>query len=192
MWRSRKGGGERSDYIEGVYNRMDSMKIQATWRDKFPKSRTGGGYIGDNYPLCIDLPSCPFLQKGAMYRFLGQPLARQITNAIPSNASSIFYVFDRRIDLDARCRHSHGGGGGGRVAVRTDEIAGVHRSVPVCSSAQFESDGSRGGSFDGEEKEEEEEEEVDDGGRWGKMEEGRKMRRRRTAVATKKQVIHPK
>jgi uncharacterized protein (DUF1800 family) len=34
-------------------NRQDPMKIQAAWRDKFPKTDMTGGYIGDRYPLCV-------------------------------------------------------------------------------------------------------------------------------------------
>jgi hypothetical protein len=52
-------------------NRQDPMKIQAGWRDKFPKTDMTGGYIGDMYPLCSDLPSKMFLKKGASYRLLG-------------------------------------------------------------------------------------------------------------------------
>eukprot|EP00804_Cyclotella_cryptica_P014145 CCRYP_005584-RA/>CCRYP_005584-RA protein AED:0.03 eAED:0.03 QI:259/1/1/1/0.94/0.9/20/117/3951 len=52
-------------------NRHDPMRIQALWRDKFPKSDLLGGYIGDGYPLCVDLPPKMFLRKGAMYRLLG-------------------------------------------------------------------------------------------------------------------------
>ena len=77
----------RRGNIEGVYNRMDPMKIQATWRDKFPKSHTGGGYIGDNYPLCVDLPSRPFLRKGAMYRFLGSSSLPDLVDDPPDFAT---------------------------------------------------------------------------------------------------------
>jgi hypothetical protein len=52
-------------------NRHDPMKIQASWRDKFPKTDLTGGYIGDSYPLCVDLPAKMFLRKGASYRLLG-------------------------------------------------------------------------------------------------------------------------
>ncbi|KAL7482807.1 hypothetical protein ACHAW6_008462, partial [Cyclotella cf. meneghiniana] len=52
-------------------NRHDPMRIQALWRDKFPKSDLLGGYIGDGYPLCVDLPSKMFLRRGAKYRLLG-------------------------------------------------------------------------------------------------------------------------
>eukprot|EP00804_Cyclotella_cryptica_P009369 CCRYP_018076-RB/>CCRYP_018076-RB protein AED:0.03 eAED:0.03 QI:374/1/1/1/0.94/0.9/20/617/4181 len=52
-------------------NRHDPLRIQASWRDKFPKSNLLGGYIGDGYPLCVDLPSKMFLRRGAVYRLLG-------------------------------------------------------------------------------------------------------------------------
>jgi len=52
-------------------NRHDPMKIQAGWRDKFPKTDMTSGYIGDGFPLCVDLPEKMFLRKGAEYRLLG-------------------------------------------------------------------------------------------------------------------------
>lgn len=52
-------------------NRIDPMKIEADWRDKFPKTDTTGGYIGDHYPLCQDLPDNFFLKEGATYSLLG-------------------------------------------------------------------------------------------------------------------------
>ena len=52
-------------------NRHDPMKIQSAWRDKFPKTDLTGGYIGDGFPLCVDLPEKMFLRKGAKYRLLG-------------------------------------------------------------------------------------------------------------------------
>ncbi len=52
-------------------NEVDPMSIITEWRDRFPKTDTTGGYIGDNYPLCNDFPSKPFLKKGATYRLLG-------------------------------------------------------------------------------------------------------------------------
>lgn len=48
------------------------MQVQSQWRDKFPKTDMTGGYIGDGYPLCVDLPDKMFLKKGASYRLLGR------------------------------------------------------------------------------------------------------------------------
>jgi hypothetical protein len=48
------------------------MRIEAQGRDRLPKTDTlVGGYIGDRYPLCVDLPERGFLKIGATYRFLG-------------------------------------------------------------------------------------------------------------------------
>ena len=52
-------------------NRMDPMRLDPEIRDYFPKMNLNGGYIGDGYPLCIDLPTNMFLRKGAMYLYLG-------------------------------------------------------------------------------------------------------------------------
>jgi uncharacterized protein (DUF1501 family) len=52
-------------------NRLDPMRIVPGWRDPFPKSHLNGGFIGDGYPLCSDLPDRAFLKAGAKYRLLG-------------------------------------------------------------------------------------------------------------------------
>ena len=61
----------RRSNIEGRDNRLDPMQIQAIWRDRSPKTDSTGGYIGDGYPLCEDLPNRAYLKEGAAYRFLG-------------------------------------------------------------------------------------------------------------------------
>ena len=66
----------RRGNMEGFHNRIDPMRIEATWRDRFPKSDTTWGYIGDYYPLCEDLPDKAFLKKGATYKFLGRSVTR--------------------------------------------------------------------------------------------------------------------
>ena len=53
-------------------NFVDPMKINAASRDVLPKRDLHDGFIGDNYPLCTELPSLPFLSKGASYRYLGE------------------------------------------------------------------------------------------------------------------------
>ena len=42
-----------------------------TSQDFFPKPALGGGWLGDRYPLCVDLPEYHFLKLGAKYRFRG-------------------------------------------------------------------------------------------------------------------------
>ncbi len=58
------------DYLP-TDNRVDPMIIQQDWRDPFPKSNLNGGFIGDYYVRCSDLPDRSFLKKGAKYRLLG-------------------------------------------------------------------------------------------------------------------------
>jgi hypothetical protein len=48
------------------------MRINAEWRDVFPKLDLHDGYIGDTVPTCVDLPARRFLRKGAHYEYLGQ------------------------------------------------------------------------------------------------------------------------
>eukprot|EP00937_MAST-01D_sp_MAST-1D-sp2_P000967 g967.t1 len=54
-------------------NFVDPMRIDANWRDRFPKRAPGGGFIGDQYPLCTDLPARTHMRKGARYRYIGGP-----------------------------------------------------------------------------------------------------------------------
>jgi uncharacterized protein (DUF1501 family)/uncharacterized protein (DUF1800 family) len=68
----------RRGNVEGYDNRIDPMRIQAHWRDKFPKTDLNDGYIGDGVAMCVDLPSQMFLRKGASYRFLGSSSLPQL------------------------------------------------------------------------------------------------------------------
>lgn len=62
----------RRGNLEGDYaNRIDPMRVVEKWRDRSPKMGLNRKYIGDGYPLCIDLPAQHFLKKGAKYRLLG-------------------------------------------------------------------------------------------------------------------------
>lgn len=65
----------RRSNVEAYYwdpgNRIDPMILRGEWRDHSPKLDLSGGYIGDRYPLCADLPEKHFLRRGASYRLLG-------------------------------------------------------------------------------------------------------------------------
>ncbi len=37
-------------------SRMEPMRLRINQHDFFPKSSVAGGWIGDRYPLCVDLP----------------------------------------------------------------------------------------------------------------------------------------
>ncbi|KAL7543207.1 hypothetical protein ACHAXR_012486, partial [Thalassiosira sp. AJA248-18] len=64
-------GNNESRKTGSADNRLDPLKVVAEWRDPFPKTNLKGGFIGDGYMLCTDLPPQPFLKKGAKYRLLG-------------------------------------------------------------------------------------------------------------------------
>lgn len=68
---SRRGNNEELDNIE--YSRMDTMVLRDIGRrDWFPKKDLVGGWLGDRYPLCADLPKGAFLKAGATYKLLGR------------------------------------------------------------------------------------------------------------------------
>jgi cullin-associated NEDD8-dissociated protein 1 len=56
---------------KGSQNKIDPMQMKAWDHDKYPKGDLNGGFLGDGYPLCSDLPPRAFLLKGAQYKFLG-------------------------------------------------------------------------------------------------------------------------
>lgn len=60
--------------IDQGFNRIDPMRIDIEWRDVFPKIDLLGGYIGDGYPLCVDMPKSSYLRKGATFQLLGTSL----------------------------------------------------------------------------------------------------------------------
>ena len=59
----------------GRGNRIDPMELKAngadTKRDLYPKMDLLSAYLGDQYPLCADLPPRHFLSKGARWSYLG-------------------------------------------------------------------------------------------------------------------------
>eukprot|EP00804_Cyclotella_cryptica_P019763 CCRYP_009664-RA/>CCRYP_009664-RA protein AED:0.11 eAED:0.11 QI:135/1/0.94/1/1/1/17/0/2177 len=66
----RRGNYEDLDWSGTSY--LDPLVLKdVSERDWFPKISSDGGYIGDKYPLCADLPERHFLRKGATFRLLG-------------------------------------------------------------------------------------------------------------------------
>ena len=66
----RRGNYEDLDWTGHSF--LDPLLINDVGnRDWAPKIDLQSGYLGDQYPLCDDLPKQPFLKKGAQYRFLG-------------------------------------------------------------------------------------------------------------------------
>ena len=52
-------------------NKIDPMQVIAAYRDPFPKPDLAGGFLGDRYLRCVDLPAKSFLKKGAVYTLRG-------------------------------------------------------------------------------------------------------------------------
>lgn len=50
---------------------MDPMRIEVDSHDFYPKTSVDDNWIGDRYPLCVDLPRHHFLKIGATFRFRG-------------------------------------------------------------------------------------------------------------------------
>ena len=57
---------------DGSINNIDPMDINVDHRDVFPKNNLEDGFLGDQYPLCVDLKSYHFLRQGAKYSYLGR------------------------------------------------------------------------------------------------------------------------
>ena len=62
----------REEVTETPPNLIDPMKLNAMHRDRFPKTKLGGGHLGDGYPLCNNRPKQHYLRKGARYQYHGQ------------------------------------------------------------------------------------------------------------------------
>jgi len=82
----------------GIFrNALDETVIDPVYHDRFPKHDLTGGYIGDGYPLCVDLPDKMFLRKGAVYRLLGntrEPQAFEDSPYIYDDGSSRVMALD--------------------------------------------------------------------------------------------------
>jgi len=104
--------------MEGSNNRIDPMRIQASWRDRFPKSELNDGYIGDGYALCADFPTRMFLRKSATYRFLGSSSLPELMDnpaQLSSDPTAKRVILDNtsalrallcNVDSNGNCRYS--------------------------------------------------------------------------------------
>ena len=66
---ARRGNVE--ELFRSEKSRQDPLRIEVDKHDFFPKSAIDGGWIGDRYPLCVDLPKYHFLKIGAKFVFRG-------------------------------------------------------------------------------------------------------------------------
>jgi len=116
---SARGNIENWDWYP---NRIDPLTINPTWRDVFPKMDLFGGYIGDAYPLCSDLPKRQFLNIGAKYILLGSSAIPEyqngdewwkegwwtpwntVVNLSLNSTSSALYAALCNVGSDGKCR----------------------------------------------------------------------------------------
>jgi hypothetical protein len=73
------------------------MAVEGRWRDPFPKLDLEGGFIGDGYPLCSDLPDKHFLRRGATYRLIGSARRAELFYENPYHN----YTLIERFPLDS-------------------------------------------------------------------------------------------
>ncbi|KNC55363.1 ULK/ULK protein kinase [Thecamonas trahens ATCC 50062] len=75
IWTGFEGYNFRRNVIDLPSGRtgVDPMRINAVYHDRMPKLELGanGGYLGDTYPLCDELPARPWLMQGARYDYIG-------------------------------------------------------------------------------------------------------------------------
>jgi len=71
---------------------VDPLAINPEYRDVFPKSDLEGGYLGDGYPLCADLPDRMQFRKGAVYRLLGSRGSPELQKEGSSTADALLQM----------------------------------------------------------------------------------------------------
>ncbi|KAL7553976.1 hypothetical protein ACHAWF_017328 [Thalassiosira exigua] len=94
--------GNIEELFRSEKSRLDPLRIDVDKHDFFPKSALGGGWLGDRYPLCVDLPKYHFLKKGATYRFRGSsslPRAHYNPSHWDSDESIKRFVLDKQSQL---------------------------------------------------------------------------------------------
>ena len=71
------------------------------YNDWFPKITSDGGYLGDKFPLCSDLPDKAFLRKKARYRLLGGT-SLPISQEDPSNSEGDPEIVRMTLDRESQ------------------------------------------------------------------------------------------
>ncbi|CAK0846847.1 unnamed protein product, partial [Prorocentrum cordatum] len=85
-------------------NFVDPMRLIPDWHDVYPKTDLSGGYLGDGFPLCSDLPTRAFLLEGARYRFVGY--AYSGADLLVLSSSSALYASLAQIRLSVELNSS--------------------------------------------------------------------------------------
>eukprot|EP00928_Gymnodinium_smaydae_P003202 TRINITY_DN1113_c0_g1_i8.p1 TRINITY_DN1113_c0_g1~~TRINITY_DN1113_c0_g1_i8.p1 ORF type:complete len:1938 (+),score=261.64 TRINITY_DN1113_c0_g1_i8:71-5815(+) len=74
------------------FNYIDPMSMTPKLHDAYPKPDLDGGYLGDGYPLCSDVPAQAFLARGAKFVFLGSKLDETSNDAFTLSSKSKLYM----------------------------------------------------------------------------------------------------
>ena len=106
LWTGFERQSLRSNIEAANYyrNRIDPMRVTARYRDRFPKMNLYDGYVGDGYPICVDLPFQSFLRKGAKFRLLGaskRPELQYEDSTWATNEDVTRFTLDPESDLYA-------------------------------------------------------------------------------------------
>jgi len=67
---------------------VDPMEITLGYRDRLPKTALGGGYLGDGFPVCSELPPLDYLRAGTVYTLLADQAASGAGGYLKSRASA--------------------------------------------------------------------------------------------------------
>ncbi|CAK0869087.1 unnamed protein product [Prorocentrum cordatum] len=97
---------KRPNIEDFTSNMVDPMQMMADWHDVYPKPDLSGGYLGDGYPLCADLPPRAFLLRGARYRFVGY--AYTGGDLLVLNSSSALYAALSQVQLNVELNSTIG------------------------------------------------------------------------------------
>jgi len=145
----------RANYeeYEEHQNFIDPMQMRASRHDVYPKMDLDGGYLGDRYPLCEDLPADAFLAAGATFELEGISAVAH-TEVMELTSGSALYTalcgsssapcsFEPRVTLQSTLTCT---GDECKVAANNLEILKVdtafYRYVsPVCVNLYFFADG---------------------------------------------------
>ena len=95
----RHFGPSSSNYVDpmnldGATANTIFEEIGASKRDVFPKLNLYGGFLGDSYPLCSELPPRSFLRKGARFSYLGSSALPALQRATTSDGAGRRLVLD--------------------------------------------------------------------------------------------------
>ena len=112
-------------------------EIGASSRDVFPKLNLYGGFLGDAYPLCSELPSRVFLRRGARFSYLGSSALPTQQRARTSEGAGRLLTLDASSALHETLCNAWQAGGSSECRFRTS--IELDANLP-CSGVECEID----------------------------------------------------